>query len=213
MRRLILATLMLTMLGPRIGQAAEYRLDPRQGTDTVHIESSARLEFLDGETQVIAGQFDFDPTHPMSEARAVLSVDLRTLKTGIDKRDQHMRENHLHTDEFPFCYFELTSLEGMPHILALDSGYQATGYGLFYIHGVKREIEAQLSITPVDDAGEPGRLRVRAEFEINLDDFNIPRPRALFLKLAKTIEITTVFTLHPGKPAAPIALPDWELKP
>jgi polyisoprenoid-binding protein YceI len=193
--------------------AAEYRLDPRQGTDTVHIKSSARLEFIKGKTQAIVGQFDFDPNQPQSEATAVLRVDLRILKTGIGKRDRHMRDNHLHTDEFPFCFLELTSLDEMPEALALDSVYTATAYGLFYIHGVKREIAAQLSITALDDAGEPGRLRVRAEFEIHLDDYGIPRPRALFLKLAKVIEITTVFTLHPGKPATPIDLPDWELKP
>lgn len=213
MRRLIFATLILTLLGPRVGQAAEYRLDPRQGTDTVHIESSAKLEFLDGETQVIAGQFDFDPGQPQKGATALLSVDLRTLKTGIDKRDQHMRENHLHTDEFPFCFFEITSLDGMPQALVLDSVYTATAVGQFYIHGVKREIVAHLTISAIDDTTEPGRLRVRAEFEIHLDDFNIPRPRALFLKLAKTIEITIVFTLHPGESATPIKLPDWERLP
>lgn len=213
MRRLILASLMVTLFVFGNGQAAEYRLDPRQGTDTVHIESSAKLEFLDGETQAIAGQFDFDPDRPQAETKAVLRVDLRTLKTGIEKRDQHMRENHLHTDEFPFCFFEITSLDGMPTVLALDSVYTATAVGQFYIHGVKREIVAQLSITAIDDATEPGRLRVRAEFEIHLDDFNIPRPRALFLKLAKTIEIRTVFTLYPGKPVTPVQLPDWELKP
>lgn len=213
MQRLFLVTILFTLLGSGVGRAAEYRLEPRHGTDTVHIESSARLEFLDGETQAIVGQFEFDPNQPQSGASAVLRVDLRTLKTGIDTRDGHMRENHLHTDEFPFCYFELTALEGMPPVLAPDSSYSATGYGRFYIHGVNRKIAAQFSITAIDDAGDPGRLRVRAEFDIHLDDFEIPRPRALFLKLAETIEITTVFTLHPGKPATPIGLPDWEPRP
>ncbi|MDH3891141.1 MAG: YceI family protein [candidate division Zixibacteria bacterium] len=213
MSRLTIAALTLALLAAPVASATEYRLDPLSGSDTVHIESSARLEFLDGETQAIVGQFIFDPNQPQSAATAVLSVDLRTLKTGIDKRDEHMRQNHLHTDEFPHCYFELTSLEGMPQVFAVDSSYHAEAVGLFYIHGVKRAIEARLSIAPLAESGQPGSFRVRAEFEIRLDDFEIPRPRALFLKLAEVIEVTTVFTLHPGQLTTPIALPNWELKP
>jgi len=61
--------------------------------------------------------------------------------------------------------------------------------------------------------GDAGAIAARAKFAIKLDDYKIDRPKALFMKLAETIEIEVVFSAYSYMAVSPIALPDWpELK-
>ena len=48
---------------------------------------------------------------------------------------------------------------------------------------------------------------------MKLDEWEIERPKALFLKLAETIEVEVVFTARSGAEKPAVELPDWpELK-
>ncbi len=189
--------------------AIDYGVALQSDSNTIYFNSSAKLEFLGGKTQHITGNFRFDPDNPSSAVAGILSVDLRTLKTGIDKRDEHMRNNHLHTDKYPYAYFELLSVDSLPHQMSFDSIYNVKAKGNFYIHGYYREVEANLMIVrkTVSTGGES--LNVVADFDICLDEFKIPRPKALFLKLAETVNIKAVFTGSSQITAQSVELPDW----
>ena len=190
--------------------AEHYSLDPTYTGDTIYFNSTARLEFVGGKTQNISGMFTFDPENPEGSIGGLLAVDLRTLKTGIETRDGHMRNNHLHTEKYPFAYFQVDSLEPVISLKVADSVYTAKVSGKFYIHGVYREIEANLTIVRSLANSKSESIKVRAEFAIKLDDFKIPRPKALFLKLAETIEVVAVFRGFSGAPAGQIELPEWK---
>ncbi len=186
-----------------------YSVSLLQPTDTVYFRSTARLEFIEGKTNDLTGSVDFDPESPDSGISGILRVDLRTLRTGIETRDGHMRDNHLDTDEYPFAFFELSAVPKMPDRIVQDSTYSAVAEGLFYIHGVKRKLEAELSFSRRMKSDGNGRLLVRAKFQIALDDYKIKRPKALFLKLAKVIEVETVFQAASGEDTVEIILPNW----
>lgn len=190
-------------------QADEFGIDPTAGNDTIFFRSTARLEFIEGKTNNIVGGFSFDPATPQGKVSGLLRVDLRTLRTGIAMRDEHMRERHLHTDDYPHAYFELTSIEGMPEVLAADSTYNAQARGSFYIHGVMRKITAELTFLKSGKTDGTVLIKSVVKFAIKLDDFKIPRPKALFLKLAETIEVTIVFTAYNSKATSSLSLPDW----
>jgi len=195
------------------GQALEYGVGPLNESDTVYFNSRARLEFIQGKTQHINGSFTFDTGNPDSAITAKLRVDLRTLKTGIDKRDEHMCDNHLHTVKYPYAYFELESVEPVSSLTTFDSAYTAKASGSFYIHGNFRKTNADLILVRkrLPTGGES--IDVRAKFSINLDDYKIPRPKALFLKLAETIEVEAVFSGSTDIASKSVELPDWpELK-
>ncbi|MFQ5500554.1 MAG: YceI family protein [Candidatus Zixiibacteriota bacterium] len=192
-------------------QASQYSLRPADNADTVYFESTARLEFIKGKSTDIAGYFDVDPASPGSGISGRLRVDLRTLRTGIDKRDEHMREKHLQTEEYPFAFFDLEHVDDPPARFESDRQYELSATGRFYIHGVNREVGVKLLITNRIDADGSSSISARALFSIVLDDFNIPRPRALFMKLAETIKVEVFFTGHSGVPAAGIELPLWPL--
>ena len=196
-----------------LGSSAEaetYSIDPTYTGDTVYFNSTARLEFVGGKTQNVTGMFTFDADTPESSISGLLAVDLRTLKTGIATRDGHMRDNHLHTEKYPFAYFEVDSLVPVISLKVADSVYTARVMGKFYIHGVYREIEAELTIVRSPASSKSESIKVIAKFAIKLDEFKIPRPRALFLKLAETIEVVAVFRGFSGAPLEQIELPDWK---
>ncbi len=190
--------------------AGNYSIDPTYNGDTVYFNSTARLEFVGGKTQNVTGMFTFDADIPESSISGLLAVDLRTLKTGIATRDGHMRDNHLHTEKYPFAYFEVDSLVPVISLKVADSIYTARVMGKFYIHGVYREIEAELTIVRSPANSKSESIKVRAKFAIKLDEFKIPRPKALFLKLAETVEVVAVFRGFSAAPLEQIELPEWK---
>lgn len=195
-------------LSPVAAQAAQYGIKPGSNEDTVYFRSPAKLEFIEGSTNNLTGGFSVDPQKTGEGVHGSFQVDLRTLKTGIDMRDEHMRERHLQTDKFPFAYFSITSVKGLPPELKADTLYSISGEGEFYIHGVKRAIP--LSVEVRRSMGQNSEtMRVRATFNLNLDAFGIPRPKALFLKLAETVEVEVIFTSYNNLPSPAITLPDW----
>jgi len=176
--------------------------------DSVKFQSEARLEFIQGVTADLSGNIQFDPSRPSDSIKGRLQVDLRTLKTGIEMRDEHMRTRHLQTDQYPFAYFELTSVKGLPDKSVAGAVCSCSAEGYFYIHGVKRKITPTIEIVD-NSAGEIKSIGIHARFSLKLDDWKIPRPKALFLKLAETIDVDVRFTGRSGKQALALDLPKW----
>ncbi len=152
--------------------------------------SNAAVESFEGTTNVVSGNIKVDPDN-LSSATGMCKVDMRTLDTGINLRNTHMRENHLHTKDYPYSVFNLKSIEGAS---SLKPGEKVnfTAKGEFELHGVKREIEIPLQAewsqntkeTPVKGAAEA--IHITGEFSVALADYKIPLPQFLFMKLSDT---------------------------
>jgi len=205
----ILINLLLTILLCGPVAAFDYTVVASSESDTVYFSSTAKLEFIEGKTQNIMGGFSFEPENSNSAIKGILQVDLRTLKTGIDTRDEHMRDNHLHTDKYPYAFFEIESAEPLPEMTVLDSTYTAKISGNFYIHGNHRKVSVDIFLMRAIQPSGGESMKVRAKFAMNLDEYKIPRPKALFLKLAETIEIEAVFTGFTNVKSELPELPDW----
>lgn len=212
-RNVIVSSVLILALVTVSVTAAEFSLNQAAGTDTVYFRSTAKLEFIEGKTTSLSGGFRLDPANTNGPITGRLQVDLRTLKTGIDTRDSHMRNNHLQTDKFPYAYFELTGVTGLPPKLSSDTSYSVEAEGLFYIHGLKRKLKATAEVVWYQVDSDGYELDFRCTFQLRLDDYQIDRPKALFLKLAETIEIDVVATGSTKMPASDIEFPDWELVP
>jgi len=208
MRIITFASLLALLVSPNV-RSADYAIVPKNDADTVTFNSTAKLEFIQGTTQDIEGGFSFDPSNPDGKVSGVLKVDLRTLRTGIEKRDEHMRDKHLHTKDYPYAYFEIKSVAPFPALTKFDSVYVVKAIGNFYIHGNYREVEAALQLVRKRLLSGLEAVDVRAKFSMELDKFKIPRPKALFLKLAETIEVEAVFTALQASAPSSLALPDW----
>ncbi len=208
----VFSTIFLGLLISSNSNAVEFNLK-NINTDTVKFESTAKLEFVSGKTNNLIGGFSFDPDNNTGLIDGKLQVDLTTIKTGIDLRDSHMRENHLHTEKYPNAYFTVEQVEGLPEKLLENIEYKGTVTGEFYLHGIKKDITSDIAVIVKSKKDNDIAIKVIANFIIKLEDYDIPHPKALFLKIAKEIAVEIIFTGYSNTEKNEIELPDWSAKP
>lgn len=181
--------------------AATFYVSGTPESDSVIFASDAKLEFIEGKTNSIVGLITFDPANTQGPASGRLRVDAATLKTGIELRDEHMRERHLHTAQFPFIEFVLKSVSGLPPQLAAATTDSFRISGDFTVHGKTLPISAPATVLLMPGSDSTSQsLLVTASFEIKLDDYGVPRPKMLLLKLAETIKIYVRFVASTKNP-------------
>lgn len=182
----------LPLLSTANAHARSYQLNPK-AKNRVEFHSKATLESFSGKAKSITAEFDVEPEN-LAATRGKVTVDLRSLDTGIDMRNKHMRENHLHTDSFPSAIFNVDSLRMLS---SPRTGTDSVAvYGVMTIRGVSQATAARGVVTTQPGSGE-GARRFEAEFPLKITDFGIPRPEFLFLKLAEEVKIVVDLTLSP----------------
>lgn len=174
--------------------AADYILSPH-AKHKIEFHSKATLESFGGKAKSISAKFQIEPAN-VTRSRGTVTVDLRSLDTGIELRNKHMRENHLHTDTFPEATFVLDSVAG---IAVLDSVGQSevTIHGTMTLHGVTNAVSVPAILSPGPEK-IAGAMRLRTEFPLKMTDYGIPRPEFLFLKLAEEVRIVVDLTVVPA---------------
>ncbi|MDO8519248.1 MAG: YceI family protein [Deltaproteobacteria bacterium] len=168
-RFLFLAVFILFPLSASL--ASDFSVVPEKSS--VRFTSEAPMETVRGETQKISGTVSVNPPS-MAAAKASFSVDAGSLKTGNRLRDKNMRNNFLHTAQFPEIVFRLTGMGG------------TLATGKFTLHGVTKEIKIPVTALWND---KNNTLQVKSKFSILLSDYGIERPRILLLRLSDTVEV------------------------
>lgn len=197
----ILVALAIVFSASIQASAADFYVSGAPETDSVTFASDAKLEFIEGTTNSIVGAINFDPADSRAPVSGRLRVQAATLKTGNSTRDEHMRERHLHTAQYPHIEFVLKSASGLPAQLSSASANSLSISGDFTVHGKTLPITAPATVEllPGTDTLKQAIL-VTASFEIKLDDYGVPRPKVLMLKLAETIKIRVRFIASTSNP-------------
>lgn len=118
----------------------------------------------------------------------VLRVDLRTLDTGIDLRNRHMRDNYLEVARGEaFAYAELHDVE-LPGSDATRASGKVAFRGNLRLHDVTRIVEGEAELTR-----DGGRLRVVARFPVRLDAHDVPPPRYLGVGVRDEVRVEVRF--------------------
>jgi polyisoprenoid-binding protein YceI len=177
-------------------------------TSRATFRTDAPLETIVGTTAgppghgAVTGAVSVDPARP-EDARGTIKVDLSTLRTGIDRRDAHMRSREfLDTeagDANRYAVFEVRAVEaGGP----LDRGKEvpARVRGVLTIKGkpVDTVAEARVTyivLTPAEAETQKrfglGRenLRVGARLATSFTSHGMEIPKILFYKLSNDIQL------------------------
>jgi polyisoprenoid-binding protein YceI len=152
---------------------------------------------FEAKTSALTGELVLRPDQPGAVAGA-LSVDLRTLQTGIRLRDEHMRTNYLEVHRGP-KYAEATlsriQLEGAD--LARPTS-TARFRGILTLHGEDQEVAGTADIR---HAG--GGLRVKAKLPVRTSLFQIPAPSYLGVGVKDEVIVDVSLQI-----AAPAAVPE-----
>lgn len=154
-------------------------------TDSGYAEfaSSVPLHSFTGESNHLTGMVDLE------ENIVDFYLDLNTLETGIDRRDQDMYET-LNVSEHPFAEFT-GSLQSEFDAESTEP-QQVVVEGEFTVHGETREINIEGQMQMQDD-----RLHLEAEWVLLLEDYNIEPPGILFYRVDSEQEIRIEAELSP----------------
>jgi polyisoprenoid-binding protein YceI len=202
-------------LGLLIPAAAEANVNTRSGAQSfklvptgvsrVTFESDAPIENIVGITSAVSGEVVVSLDSPRSKPAGRVEVELDKVKTGIAKRDSHMRSaEFLNTAKYPKAEFVLqrVAIEGG---LRGKSNVKATLYGKFTLHGVSRNVSVGVKIghrqaTPaMAKFGIKGDvLRIKGSFFIKMSDYGIKVPSKLGAKVSNTVEINLALTAFTG---------------
>lgn len=156
-------------------QAAVYKLASDKGQISFLAKGKPALISIKGEgegatavikekDQTLSGEFSFQ---------------LRTLKTGIELRDDHLKTKYLEVDKYPTATLKISNLQ-MPEKLKDGFAFK----GILNLHGVDQSVEGIASI-----AGESKEQKLSADFKIKLSQFKIEIPSFKGITVAEEVQI------------------------
>ena len=185
--RHLLVIITLALAVPAAAEVVRYEIG--EGSKIV-FESKAPLDSFEGRTNAVRGWFEADLEALGDSITVVVTVDLASFDTGIGKRNQHMRDNHLETDRFPEARFVGGAVEA---VRIVEGASVVNLRGELDLHGVVLPVVYEVALRTSGD----GSVMVTAGFVVKLSDHDIERPRFLVMKLADEQKVTVELTARP----------------
>jgi len=168
-------------------QAKKFKVDP--AASQLQFVSDAPLEKFTGTLSNPSGELTVDP-NKAGDAKGKVKVEVATIKTGIDLRDEHVRnESWLDAKKFPAAEFVITKVSGVDKLKAGEA-VEATVAGKFTLHGVTNDVTAKVKVRYVPAEGGKGEaLRIVGSFTIKLQDHKVSIPSIVALKVSPDIVV------------------------
>lgn len=148
---------------------------------------------IDAGTNVVVGttpgvtgeiQLDFDSADPMQSAQ--FTVDMASLQTDQNQRDNWLKDNAIETNAFPESTFTATSATGLPE--TIQEGQEVS----FQLNGDLTVRDVTKNVTWDVTAVITGNtLEGTATLELNMTDFDIAPP-----DFANTLTVSDPFTIE-----------------
>jgi len=163
------------------------------GKNQVTFFSRTPLEDITGTASAIKGGVKFDVSN-FSTLSGKITIDVASMKTGIDMRDEHMRSaGWLDAEKYPEISFEIKSVSGISK--SADNRLTGKVLGAYTMHGVTKDVAADFNVTYLDENEQtkmraPGDLLgVRASFNVKLSDYGVSH-MVIGNKVADEIEVS-----------------------
>jgi polyisoprenoid-binding protein YceI len=152
------------------------------------VESATDFETFVGRTSKVTGSVKFDPA--TRKASGNFTVDVSSIKTGIDLRDEHMRSPMwLNAEKHKTITFKSTKIK-------YEKGDNYTITGKLTLHGVTKEIKVKAVLKHLAEsskstaAGFKGDvLQVKSTFNFKMSDYGIKIPDMAAAKVNDSVKI------------------------
>jgi polyisoprenoid-binding protein YceI len=147
-----------------------------------------------GTTRAIEGDLSLDAQGHIHHNDSRFTVDLRTLRSDRDRRDNYVRRNTLETERYPTAVFIPSEVRGLPFPLP------QTGTASFELIGDLTIRETTRRITWEATATFNGQeISAQAKTSFRFADFGLSIPRvASVLSVEETIRLETDLLLRRG---------------
>lgn len=180
-------------------KAQTFKTDFKEQRNTATFTTEAPLEDIVGTTRKIEAEVSINPANVAQNPKATVKVDLTSLNSGIDLRDEHMKsDKFLNTAKFPQAVFSLTGISGAT---TLSDGVKTkvTLTGNITLHGVTKPLTVPATLTYFKQStntaskGAGNLLKASANFNIQMTDFGIEVPSMLVMKVSNDVKIAIDF--------------------
>lgn len=162
-----------------LGQAATYKISPAQGHISFTAKGRPALISIKGQGEGVAGIL----TEKNKLLSGELSFQLTTLKTGIELRDDHLKNKYLEVEKFPSAKLKISELK-----LENEFPQNLPFKGLLTLHGVEQAIEGKVSVRE-GESGEKNTRKILAEFKLKISQFKIEIPSFQGITVAEDIQV------------------------
>lgn len=142
----------------------------------VEFDSSVPLHSFTGTSDKLVGKIS------LQDSTVDFYVDVHTLKTGINKRDNDMLST-LEAKKYPFAEFYGKLASDVD--LDKKQSQKVTVEGKFTVHGVSNKVAIDGIIKKTANG-----LEVKASWTLNMKDYNIKPPGILFYRVSENIKIS-----------------------
>lgn len=114
------------------------------------------------------------------------TVDLRAMKTGIELRDDHMKNRYLEVSKFPNAILEIVEIK-LPQ--ALPNGeFTAAFKGNLTVHGVAQAVNGQAKLNRQD-----AQLKGEVEFTTTISGHKIDLPKYSGIVIKDEVKVKVEF--------------------
>lgn len=155
--------------------------------------STTPLEDITGLTNDINGMVSLK-VNDIKSLKGELSVSTASIKTGIDLRDEHLRdENWLDASKYPNIKFTIKEVTDVKQLA--DNKLQIKFSGDFTLKGITKKISGDATLTYLVESEQtkqraPGDLLgVQAKFKVNLSEFGV-KNKVVGQKVAEVVEVS-----------------------
>jgi polyisoprenoid-binding protein YceI len=126
---------------------------------------------ITGRSEKLEGALDFSKTLDLGSVQ----IDLNSFETGMDTRNEHMKEKYLEVNKnnFKTSVFKLSKIENN------------TFSGKILLHGVEKDITGKAEVKLSDKA-----CGAKATFNLKMSDFAIETPNYLGVTVAEEVNVT-----------------------
>ncbi len=128
--------------------------------------------------------------------RGELTVELRSLDTGISLRNEHMLEKYLEVGKGAGYEKAVLSEIRLPDADAGSFQGQTTFTGTFALHGTSRPVSGRAQIRR-----EGERVHVEASFPVQLAAYGIPKPQFMGVGVKDEVEVKASLQAVPASPS------------
>jgi polyisoprenoid-binding protein YceI len=152
------------------------------------VESNTEFEDFIGRTDKVTGSISFDPA--TRKGSGTITVDAKSISTGIDLRDDHMRSaNWMDTEKHPTIKFATTKVTH-------KSGNTYEVEGNLTMKGVTKKVKTNATVThrkasaATAAAGFKGDVvQVKTTLNVRLSDYSVTIPAPARGKVAPTVKL------------------------
>lgn len=155
--------------------------------------STTLLEDITGLTNDIKGKLTLN-VNDIKKIKGEFSVSTASIKTGIDLRDEHLRDSEwLDANTYPEIKFVIQEVSDIKNIA--DNRIQLKFSGEFTLKGKTKKINGDAILTYLVESEQtkqraPGDLLgIQAKFKVNLSDYGINN-KVIGQKVAEVVEVS-----------------------